>query len=37
MNDFTAIFLASMVVLITILVLFSLLLKKAINIEKRLK
>jgi len=37
MNDFTAIFLASMVILITILVLFSLLLKKAINIEKRLK
>ena len=37
MNDFTAVFLASMVVLLTILILFSLLLKKAVDIERKLK
>ena len=37
MNDFTAVFLASMVVLLAILILFSLLLKKAIDIERKLK
>lgn len=37
MNDLTAIFLASMVVLLAILILFSLLLKKAMEIEKRLR
>ncbi len=37
MNDFTAVFLASMVVLLAILILFGFLLKKAMDIEKRLK
>jgi len=37
MNDFTAVFLASMVVLLAILILFSLLLKKAVDIERKLK
>ncbi len=37
MNDFTAVFLASMVVLLTILILFSLLLKKAVDIERKLR
>ncbi len=37
MNDFTAVFLASMVVLLAILILFSLLLKKAVDIERKLR
>ena len=37
MNDFTAVFLASMVVLLVILLLFALLLKKAMDIERKLR